>query len=405
MEQTISEPKIRANPVNNRPLSIQGVDVLTPEGWIEDATVLVEDGKFASIDPTSSPNGSGQINAKGMQMLPGIVDIHGDAFERAIAPRPGVNFPIPMAIAENDSQLIAAGITTFFYSITDSYEPGLRSRDMTRSLLDFILEKGKSTLRCNSYIHIRHELANTEHYDELRSWLKLGRVHMLSLNDHLPPPGDHQKMQRYLKGLKSRLSLSDAEINELLARIELQREPGRQQVEELVELAHSLRIPVASHDDDSEEKVALSQSRGVAIAEFPSTIELAAKSRTYGAAVLMGAPNLVRGGSHLGCMSAADAVRAGVLDILCSDYHYPSLFHASFKLQELGLMPFEQAWELVSSRPAAASGLGDHKGKIAPNYDADFLLVKPGDGLPTAIAAMYVAGNLVTQHAHLGTHI
>ncbi|WP_019502505.1 alpha-D-ribose 1-methylphosphonate 5-triphosphate diphosphatase [Pseudanabaena sp. PCC 6802] len=401
MERTILEAQSRSKQLDDRSLSIQGVDVLTPNGWLKDATVLVEDGKFASIDSCSSPNGSHQINTKGLQMLPGIVDIHGDAFERAIAPRPGVNFPISLAIAENDRQLIAAGITTFFYSITDSYEPGLRSREMARNLLDFILDTGKSTLRCNSYIHIRHELANTDCYDELCDWLKSGRVHMLSLNDHLPPPGNPQKLLRHLKGLRRRLSLTDEEIDELFARIELQREPGHQQVKELVELAHSLRIPVASHDDDSEEKVALSQSRGVAIAEFPSTVELAANSRAYGAAVLMGAPNLVRGGSHLGWMNAADALRAGVLDILCSDYHYPSLFHAPFKLQELGLMPFEQAWELVSGRPAVASGLGDRKGKIAPTYDADFLLVQPGNAMPSAIAAVYVAGRPIVQYASL----
>jgi alpha-D-ribose 1-methylphosphonate 5-triphosphate diphosphatase len=398
MERTILEPQFQSQQNHALSLSIRGVDVLTPDGWLKDATVSIEEGKFARIDRTSNPIGSLQIDARGLQMLPGIVDIHGDAFERAIAPRPGVNFPIPLAIAENDRHLIAAGITTFFYSITDSYEPGLRSRDMARNLLDFILETGKPTLHCNSYIHIRHELANTEKYDELCDWLKSGRIHLLSLNDHLPPPGDRHKLLRHLKGLQRRSTLSHAEAEELFERIELQREPGRQQVRELVGIAHSLGIPVASHDDDSEEKVALSQSRGVAIAEFPSTVELAAQSRAYGAAVLMGAPNLVRGGSHLGWMSAIDGLRAGVLDILCSDYHYPSLFYAPFKLQELGLMPFERAWELVSSRPAAASRLGDRKGKIAPAYDADFLLVKPGNGLPSAIAAVYIAGHPIVQY-------
>jgi alpha-D-ribose 1-methylphosphonate 5-triphosphate diphosphatase len=401
MELTIQCSPSHWQEIDTHSIAIQGADVLTPEGWVKDATVLIEEGKFVQVDPATSLVGSVKINAKGLQMLPGIVDIHGDAFERAIAPRPGVNFPIPLAIAENDHHLIASGITTFFYSITDSYEPGLRSREMARNLLDFILEAGKPTLRCNSYIHIRHELANTEKYDELCDWLKSGRIHMLSLNDHLPPPGDRQKMMRHLNGLRRRVTLSNLEVEELLERIEMQRESGHQQVKELVELAHTLGIPVASHDDDSEEKVALSQTRGVAIAEFPATIELGMKSRAYGAAVLMGAPNLVRGGSHLGCMSASDAIKAGVLDILCSDYHYPSLFHAPFKLQQLGLMPFEQAWELVSSRPATASGLGARKGKIAPSYDADFLLVKPGSSLPNAIAAVCIAGHPVVQYVLL----
>lgn len=380
-------------------IAIQGVDVLTPEGWIKDATVLIEDGKFLSINQTITPNGFQLVKAKGLQMLPGIVDLHGDAFERMICPRPGVHFPLPIAITDNDRNLLAAGITTFFCSITDSYEPGLRSRDTARALIDFILNEGKQVLNCNHQIHIRHEEANTNGHQELCEWLASGYIQLLSINDHLPPAGNQPMMNRYLNGLQRRLSLSRQEIEEFLAQVAEQRHQGYEQVEQLVELAHSYAIPLASHDDDTPEKVALSQRRKVAIAEFPASITLAAQSRAYGAAVLMGAPNLVRGGSHVGYMSVAEAAKNDVLDCLCSDYHYPSLFYAPFKLQELGLMSFEQAWALVSSRPAAAVGISDRKGKIAPNLDADFLLISPNNPLPTAIASVYVTGQEVARYA------
>ncbi|MFN6514879.1 MAG: alpha-D-ribose 1-methylphosphonate 5-triphosphate diphosphatase [Nostoc sp. CreGUA01] len=379
-------------------IAIQGADVLTLEGWIKDATVLIEDGRFISINQESSPNGFDFVNAKGLQMLPGIIDLHGDAFERMICPRPGIHFPLAMAIAENDRNLLSAGITTFFCSITDSYEPGLRSRDSARALIELILKTGKQVLSCNHRIHIRHEEANTKGHEELCDWLTSGRVQLLSINDHLPPVGDEQMLSRYLNGLRRRLSMSEEEIKEFIVQIQQQRDEGYEQVEELVELAHNYRIPLASHDDDSQEKVAESQRRQVAIAEFPGSIALAAQSRAYGAAVLMGAPNLVRGGSHVGYMSVAEAAKNGVLDCLCSDYHYPSLFHAPFKLAELGLMSFEQAWTLVSSRPAAAAGISDRKGKISPELDADFLLISPNNSLPTAIASVYITGQEVARY-------
>jgi alpha-D-ribose 1-methylphosphonate 5-triphosphate diphosphatase len=389
----------------NTKIAIQGVNVLTPDGWLEDATALIEDGQFTSIDQVSSPNGFHLVNAQGLQMLPGIIDLHGDAFERMICPRPGVNFPLPIAIADNDRNLLASGITTFYCSITDSYEPGLRSRDSARALIDFILGAGKQVLNCNHRIHIRHEEANIAGHQELCDWMVSGRVHILSINDHLPPPGNQKRLSRYLNSVRQRSSMSLEEIEELVNQVTARRHEGDVQIEQLVDLAHTYGIPLASHDDDTPEKVILSQQRRVAIAEFPATVDLAAKSREYGAAVLMGAPNLVRGGSHLGLMSVAEAVKNNVIDCLCSDYHYPSLFYAPFKLQELGLMSFEQAWSLVSSQPAEAAGISDQKGKIAPGLDADFLLISPDNSLPSALAALavgiasvYVTGQEVARY-------
>lgn len=384
--------------LNNRKIAIQGVKVLTPDGWLKDATVLIADGKFTSIDQSSSPDGFDLVNAQGLQMLPGIIDLHGDAFERMICPRPGVNFPLPIAIADNDRNLLASGITTFYCSITDSYEPGLRSRDSARTLIDFILGTGQQVLNCNHRIHIRHEEANITEHQELCDWMESGRVHILSINDHLPPPGNEKRLNRYLNSVKQRSSIDLEEIKALINQVREKQHQGEAQIEQLVDLAHTQKIPLASHDDDSLEKVVLSQKRQVAIAEFPATVDLAAKSREYGAAVLMGAPNLVRGGSHLGLMSVAEAVKNNVIDCLSSDYHYPSLFYAPFKLQELGLMSFEKAWSLVSSQPAAAVGIGHQKGKIAPGLDADFLLISPDHHPISSIASVYVAGKEVARY-------
>ncbi|MEO0688035.1 MAG: alpha-D-ribose 1-methylphosphonate 5-triphosphate diphosphatase, partial [Cyanobacteria bacterium J06649_11] len=355
------------------------------------ACVVIENGKFLSIDNACSQK-IPTVVAKGLLMLPGIVDIHGDSFERAIAPRPGVRFPIEMAMLENDRNLIAAGITTFFYSITDSYEPGLRSRDTAREIIDFVLGKGKQSIKTDSRIHIRHEQGNTDKFDELCNWLEQDKVQLLSLNDHLPPAGDDYKLNRHLNSLRRRHKMTDEELQGLIQTAIANKPKGLEQVKELVSLAHKYSVALASHDDDTEAKVELSAKRGVAIAEFPANIELAAKSRDYGASVLMGAPNLVRGGSHVGWMSVEAAAKAGVVDCLCSDYHYPSLFHAPFKLAQMGVMNFEQAWKLVSTYPAKAAGIGDAKGCIASGWDADFILLKPNQSYISAIASVYLAG-------------
>ncbi|MEO0521192.1 MAG: alpha-D-ribose 1-methylphosphonate 5-triphosphate diphosphatase, partial [Cyanobacteria bacterium P01_A01_bin.116] len=369
---------------------------LTSEGWLESATVLIEDGKFLSVDQGSTPEGFAAVEATGLHMLPGIVDIHGDAFERMICPRPGISLPLNMALVENDLALLSAGITTFFYSITDSFEPGLRSRETARQLISRITSP-KSGLRVDSRVHIRHEQANTNGHEELSQWLETRQVTLLSLNNHLPPTTDDKTIQRYANGLQRRLKLPVAEIRSLIESVYPRQAEGLAQFEDLVQRCHQLDIPVASHDDETEADVTKSQERGVAIAEFPASIPLAEQSRAYGAAVLMGSPNLVRGGSHVGYMSVAEAARAGVLDCLCSDYHYPSLFHAPFLLAEKGLMPFEQAWKCISEYPASAAKIGQQKGKIAPGYDADFLLLEPNDALPSAIRSVYIKGQQVKQ--------
>lgn len=378
-------------------IALQGANVLTSMGWISDATVLVEDGRFVQIDQASKPSGFVSIDVTGFQMVPGIVDIHGDAFERMICPRPGVSFPLEIAVTENDRALLAAGITTFYYSITDSFEPGLRSRSTARQLVNTI-QNDALNLKVDSRIHIRHEQSNTDKYEELCEWLKMGKVHLLSLNNHLPEATDDETLARHTKGLRQRVKLSLDEIRSLVESAMTRQEEGLRQIEHLVEQAHQLGIPVASHDDESEEDVALSAKRHVAIAEFPASIELAAQSRNYGAAVLMGAPNLIRGGSHVGYMSVAAAAEAEVLDCLCSDYHYPSLFHAPFKMAQMELMSFEESWKLVSTYPARAARIADRKGAIAPELEADFLLLKPGCALPSAIAAVYIKGQEVARY-------
>ncbi|MEL7083886.1 MAG: alpha-D-ribose 1-methylphosphonate 5-triphosphate diphosphatase [Cyanobacteria bacterium J06597_1] len=373
--------------------AIRGAKVLTPYGWLEEATLVFEGQRISQVDQNSAPAGAVEKDGSGLLILPGIIDIHGDAFERSICPRPGTTFPLELALPDTDRQVLGSGITTYFYSITHSYEPGLRSRDTTRRLIDYLLGEPGQSLLCNNRIHIRHEIANVDGLDELKGWMAAGQVHMLSLGDHLPPPGQDSS-ERMLRSLRQRLKVDDSEIQAAIDRALSQREQGYEAIDDLMAVARQYSIPTASHDDDSVEKVMASAQRGVSVAEFPTSVELAQLAIEQGARVLMGAPNLIRGGSHLGNVGVKEAAQAGVLDILCSDYHFPSLFQAPFLLAELGLMTFPEAWAAVSQHPADAANLGTSKGRLMPGYDADFLVVEPKNHY-SKLREVYVAGDCV----------
>ncbi len=396
MPSTILHPALqRVDSATRR--TIVGATVLTADdGLMSGVTVTLDD---RVIDQVSSevPDGSTPIDAHGLMLLPGIVDVHGDAFERAIAPRPGVHLPALMALAENDASLLAAGITTFFCSITDSFESGLRSRAQARELVNLLHGDERVHLAVNHRVHLRHERCLTDGHDELCEWLEDGLVHLLSTADHLPGEGDARKLQRYSDSVARRSNASDQEISQMISAAVANRMLGVVQERELALRARRLGIPLASHDDDGVGMVQESLARGVAICEFPMDLASARAAQDGGALVLMGAPNWVRGGSHIGAMSVKDALAAGVLDALCSDYHYPSLFHAPFLLASRAGIPFVDAWAMISERPARAAGLGHRLGRIAPGYEADLLLVEPvANGLPR-LRHVFVGGREVAR--------
>lgn len=381
-------------------LILEGVEILHQEGWSKPHAVVIRGGVIEEI--RSRPTSANQfIDAHGLKLLPGIIDIHGDGFEYHITPRAGVNFPIDMAIMANDMVLIASGITTFFYSITDGFEPGMRNRETVRNLLH-ALEQHCHSMKANVQIHIRHEQANTLDHDELINWIKSGRIDLLSLNNHLPSVGDDKAFARYLAGFKRRVSGDTDKVIAMIQEYQHRLPTGERQVKELVALAEECGVCLASHDDMSDEEVKQSLAFGVQIAEFPMSIELATQFREKGVHVLMGAPNAVRGKSHVSAIGAREAIQIGAVDMLCSDYYYPSLYRAPFLLNELNILDFPQAWRLVSANPAEAVGLGNRKGKIEEGMDADLLLISTMTGFSSDIKAVISRGQFALN---TGLHV
>jgi alpha-D-ribose 1-methylphosphonate 5-triphosphate diphosphatase len=372
--------------------SIVGGNVLTPDGFAP-ADIALADGRIAGLDGLRgraiAPRGCA-LDARGLLVLPGIVDIHGDAFERQIQPRPGVSFPIPLAMADSERQLLANGITTAFHSITLSWEPGLRSVQTWRAILDAVAARAWD---CDIRIHMRWEAFNLDALETALADIAAGRVHMVGLNDHTPAIlkalGDPEKAAKY----SGRGPLSTEEFTSLAHRVAARAGEVAAATARIVAAAQAAGVALASHDDATVAVRDEARALGASICEFPMAEEVGLAARAAGDAVVMGSPNVVRGGSHLGWASAARLAEAGICNVLCSDYFYPCLLHAPFVLAARGTLDLAASWRLVSTNPARAAGLAD-RGEIAVGQRADMVLVEEVGGTPT-LRAVLCAGRPV----------
>lgn len=368
----------------------------TPDGETADWDILIEDGVIADIGaPGQGPSRIAvrTVDAAGCLVLPGIVDIHGDAFERQMMPRPGVSLPTDLALVETDRQLVANGITTAFHAMTWSWEPGLRSRAAGAILVKALAEIG-STLACDTRLHLRYETYNFDGLDEALVWIEQGRVGLLAINDHTPSMIDKIETPSKLADLAARAGMTPEDFADLLASVADRADEVPPMIERLTEKAADVRLPMASHDDNTPEVRDLYHSLGCRICEFPQSRETAARAIETGCHVIMGAPNVVRGGSHLGLINAADMVAAGLCDILASDYYYPALPQAPFTLARDFGVPLFDAWRCISENPATAAGLTD-RGRIEQGCRADLVFMDTkNDALPR-VAGTFVAGQPV----------
>ncbi len=337
-----------------------------------------------------SPRAGGPVlDARGLLVLPGVVDLHGDAFERQMQPRPGVDFAPGLALADSETQLLANGITTAYHAVTLSWEPGLRSPVAWRALLDALRARAWA---CDMRVHMRWELHNLASLEMALGDVDAGRVGLVSFNDHTP--AILRKLGTVAGAAKySERAGMSVEAFRVLAEAAFARDaevPAA--VARLAAAAKAKGLPMASHDDATVEDRARYRALGAGICEFPMAEAVGEDARAADEAVVMGCPNVVRGGSHLGWASAAALAERGVCDVLVSDYYYPAMVQAAVRLAA-GPLGWAGAWALISANPAAAAGLVD-RGRIAEGLRADLVVLEPGTG---AVVATVVAGRV----AHL----
>jgi alpha-D-ribose 1-methylphosphonate 5-triphosphate diphosphatase len=333
-----------------------------------------------------------RIRADGLMVLPGIVDIHGDAFERQMMPRPGVGFAMDIALLDSDRQALANGITTVFHGVTWSWEPGLRGPENARAMLAGI-EALRPRLGADTRFHLRHETFNLEAEPEILQWLAERRIDLVAFNDHMLIADETSERSKKLGPMVERSGLTREAFLRLVERVRGRGNEVPASIERIAQAALRHGIPLLSHDDASPDQRRWFRALGCRLAEFPTTVETAQEAAAHGDDIVLGAPNVVRGGSHIGWTDAKNMVGRGLCSVLASDYYYPAQLLAAFRLVAEEVVPLHAAWALISATAAAAARLAD-RGTIASGRRADLILVDTQDARPRVVATI-VAGRIV----------
>src|SRR5579871_747547 len=251
-----------------------------------------------------------------------------------------------------------------------------------------------STCMADTRFHLRHETYNLDAEEEIMQWLRDGRVDLLAFNDHMDGTVADLAKPRKRNRMVERTGLASEEFDRLVARIIARADAVPGSVARLAEAARQAGVRMLSHDDNSPAMRQDYRAKGVAIAEFPVNEETAREAATGGDAIVFGAPNVVRGGSHTGWTRASDMIEKGLCSVLASDYYYPAPLLAAFRLAADEVLPLGKAWDLISGAPARAAGLVD-RGQLAAGRRADILLVDDAAALRPRIVAVIAAGRLV----------
>ncbi|MFU8881948.1 MAG: alpha-D-ribose 1-methylphosphonate 5-triphosphate diphosphatase [Rhodobacterales bacterium] len=371
---------------------LNNATLVLPDGTLQ-GHLVIRDGLIAEI-------GSGVLSqghdCAGDLVIPGLIELHTDNLERHIQPRPGVDWPHAAAIMAHDAELASVGITTVFDAMrVGSIPTGIGrykpyARGLSRELLDL---RARKALRISHFLHLRAEICSETLIDEMAQFGPEDRVGIVSLMDHTPGQRqfrDISKLKAYAMGKNN---ISEDEFTAHVARLyDVSARLGTAHEAAAVAEARRYGAVLASHDDTTADQVAVSAGHGIRLAEFPTTPDAAAACRAHGIAIMMGAPNLIRGGSHSGNVAAADLAAMDLLDIVSSDYVPASLLTSALKLGEIW-GDLARGIATVTSAPARAAGLAD-RGRIAPGLRADLVRLRPVAG-SAVVRGVWSAGQRV----------
>ena len=360
---------------------------------LENATLVLPDrvqrGWLAMVDGRIAEIGEGRAPERGLDLqgdhlIPGLVELHTDHLESHYAPRPKVRWHPLGAVLAYDAQIAASGITTVFDSLRAGSDPDGSGLGPELMQLAGAIEtaKGADVFRAEHLTHLRCETPSADLLDTVRDFTALYPVGLISLMDHTPGQRQFRDIEKYY----TYATRGGRSIVEIQANTALKIRDGQAfnavNRPALVALAQEQGIALASHDDTTLADVAMAKDEGVRLAEFPTTLDAARAAHEAGITVMMGAPNLIRGGSHSGNVAAEDLARDGLLDVLSSDYVPASLLMAAFGLPErVSSITLPEAIATVTANPARATGLDD-RGRIAPDLRADLVRVRLAEGVP-----------------------
>lgn len=381
-------------------LHIQNALVVTPTAVLPNTSIWVENGIITHIgNEANSIQAKQTIDATGCIVLPGIIDIHTDALDMEIVPRPGADIPIPIAFRELERKMSGCGFTTVYHSLHLGYEvaeANARSKYKRNEIFEAVHQACHNPSLINNKIHLRFELTGVSAYNTCLELISKGYISLLSVMDHTPGQGQFSR-QHFVKAMIKSGKTEEQAIAEYEVKNSRPKIKG-EQLQHLINHARNNNIPVASHDDDTIEKVDAMQQLGVTICEFPINLQTAHHATNLGMHVAGGASNILRGGSLSGNVCITDAVRKGAVDTLCSDYYPSSILHSIFKLHHQENLPLNETANLASLHPAKAAGINSFTGSIETGKHADLLVVRMVNNLPMLTHTL-VKGTIVNSAA------
>ncbi len=359
-------------------------------------SLRIRDGLIDSIDHGAAVP-AGAMDCGGDRIAAGLVELHTDNLERHIEPRPGVHWPHAAAILAHDAELAGVGITTVFDAMRVGSIPSQKNGEYRKYARGLSQELGAlretGSLRISHLLHLRAEVCSETLEAELAEFGPQDGVGLVSLMDHTPGQRQFRDVTKLAAYVRGKHSLTEAQFEDHIAHLKGLRDTYGD-LHERVAVAEARRFGavIASHDDTTEAQVAASAAHGIRLAEFPTTVEAARACHTHGIAVIMGAPNLIRGGSHSGNVAAKELAELGLLDILSSDYVPAALLTGSLALGDLWDDP-ARGHATVSTNPARSAGLTD-RGEIALGMRADLIRIANVGGM-RVLRETWVAGRRV----------
>ena len=363
--------------------------VATEECFI--GTVLIEDGVIRRVDRGDTGLPDAQDWA-GDWLMPGLVELHTDNLEKHLVPRPGVRWNAHSAMTVHDAQCAAAGITTVLDSVVigDMDQGGARAQTQHTAIAAMHQCRDEGLMRIEHLLHLRCELSAPDILSVFQQYAYDPLLRLVSVMDHTPGQRQWRDLVSFRRYAERNQRFSDAEFDAVIAQRRADQQafatPHR---EAIVKASRTLQLPLASHDDTLVTDVEAAVAEGVSMSEFPTTVEAAQAARQHGMAIIMGGPNMVKGGSHSGNVSAAELAKADLLDIFSSDYVPSSLLLATFMLAELAGWSLPKAVRTVTCNPARAIGLQD-RGQVAVGQRADLLRVRMNRaGMPSVLQTLY----------------
>ncbi|MCM3632677.1 alpha-D-ribose 1-methylphosphonate 5-triphosphate diphosphatase [Paenibacillus sp. FSL W7-1287] len=361
---------------------------------IVDASISMDD-IVAECEQSMSFSSKTIIDASSKYIFPGLIDIHCDAIEKEVQPRPNTLFPLEMSLLEFERKLPVHGITTMYHSLSLGVGLSLRGYHLVNELIELIHKYNAERSLVRNYIHLRYEVSYQDGLPYIERYIQDKLIHYLSYMDHSPGQGQYRQEGSFERYVMKNQGVTLAEVKGIVDALMEQRQAiDWDRLTQLSLLAKESSIAVASHDDDSYEKIDRAKSSGVTVSEFPITLEAAQYAVQQGLQVCVGAPNIVRGASHDHNLRAVDAIKEAGAQIICSDYHPSSMLQAVFKLEREANIPLHEAVKLATLHPADAMGIAEEVGSIAKGKKADIIIVDQFHELPF-VEMTIVNGNIV----------